>query len=63
MEENCIFLGEGPGLGQDPGLLGYGLKILERTIQSKYWRYNLVELGPSLSGFLDKFASFPSLVC
>jgi hypothetical protein len=22
-----------------------------------------VELGPSLSGFLDKFASFPRLVC
>jgi hypothetical protein len=30
---------------------------------SKYWRNNPVELGPSLSGFLDKFASFPRLVC
>jgi hypothetical protein len=30
---------------------------------SKYWRNNLVELGPSLSGFLDNFASFPRLVC
>jgi hypothetical protein len=27
--------------------------------KSKYWRNNLVELGPSLSGF----ASFPRLVC
>jgi hypothetical protein len=32
-------------------------------MQSKYWRNNLVELGPSLSGYLDKFASFPRLVC
>jgi hypothetical protein len=31
--------------------------------KSKYWRNNLVELGPSFSGFLDKFASFPRLVC
>jgi hypothetical protein len=31
-------------------------------IASKYWRNNLVKLGPSLSGFLDKFASFPRLV-
>jgi hypothetical protein len=31
--------------------------------KSKYWRNNLVELGPSLSGFLDKFAFFPRLVC
>jgi hypothetical protein len=31
--------------------------------KSKYWRNNPVELGPSLSGFLDKFASFPRLVC
>jgi hypothetical protein len=31
--------------------------------KSKYWRNNLVELGPSLSGFLDKFASFLRLVC
>jgi hypothetical protein len=30
---------------------------------SKYWRNNLVESGPSLSGFLDKFAFFPRLVC
>jgi hypothetical protein len=29
---------------------------------SKYWCNNLVELGPSLSGFLDKLASFPRLV-
>jgi hypothetical protein len=32
-------------------------------VQSKYWCTNLVELGPSLSGFLDKYASFPGLVC
>jgi hypothetical protein len=31
--------------------------------KSKYWRNNPVELGPSLSGYLDKFASFPRLVC
>jgi hypothetical protein len=28
----CIFLGEGPGLGQGPGLLGYGFQIQDRTI-------------------------------
>jgi hypothetical protein len=27
-----IFLGEGRGLGQGPGLLGYGFKISDRTI-------------------------------
>jgi hypothetical protein len=27
-----IFLREGPGLGQDPRLLGYGFKIPDRTI-------------------------------
>jgi hypothetical protein len=32
-------------------------------IKRKYWRKNPVELGPSLSGFLDKFASFPRMVC
>jgi hypothetical protein len=32
MEEKCIFLEEGPGLGQDPGLLGYEFKIPDRTI-------------------------------
>jgi hypothetical protein len=31
--------------------------------KSKYWRNNLVELGPSLSGFLDKFAPFLRVVC
>jgi hypothetical protein len=31
--------------------------------KSKYWRNNPVELGPSHSGFLEKFASFPRLVC
>jgi hypothetical protein len=35
---------------------------VRRTAKSKYWRNNLVELGPSISGFLDKFASFPRLV-
>jgi hypothetical protein len=34
-----------------------------RLQKSKYWRNNLVELGPSLLVFLDKFASFPRLVC
>jgi hypothetical protein len=29
----------------------------------KYWRNNLVKLGPSLSGLVNKFASFPRLVC
>jgi hypothetical protein len=33
------------------------------TAKSKYWRNNLVEIAPSLSGFLDKFASYPRLVC
>jgi hypothetical protein len=33
-----------------------------RTQKIKYWRNNLVELGPSLFGFLVKFASFPRLV-
>jgi hypothetical protein len=28
----CIFLGESPGLGQNPGLLGYKFKIPDRTI-------------------------------
>jgi hypothetical protein len=37
--------------------------ITTLTQKSKYWRDNPVELGPSLSGFLDKFASFPRLVC
>jgi hypothetical protein len=32
-------------------------------LKAKYWRNNLVELGPSISGFLDKFVSFPRLVC
>jgi hypothetical protein len=32
--EKCIFLGEGPGLGQDPGLLGYGFTT-DRTIDVK----------------------------
>jgi hypothetical protein len=32
-------------------------------LQSKYWRNDPVELGPSLSGFLEKFASFTRLVC
>jgi hypothetical protein len=32
MEEKCIFLGEGLVLGHDPGLLGYGLKIPDSTI-------------------------------
>jgi hypothetical protein len=27
-----MFLGEGPGLGQDLGFLGYGFKIYDRTI-------------------------------
>jgi hypothetical protein len=31
----CIFLGEGPGLGQGPGLLGYGFKIPDSTIGVK----------------------------
>jgi hypothetical protein len=32
MEEKVYFSRTGPGLGHDPGLLGYGLKILDRTI-------------------------------
>jgi hypothetical protein len=40
------------------------VKYCQRNkVASKYWRNNPVELGPSLSGFLDKFASFPRLVC
>jgi hypothetical protein len=35
----------------------------QKKAKSKYWRNNLVEIGPSISGFLDKFASFPWLVC
>jgi hypothetical protein len=31
-------------------------------LQNKYWRNNLLELGPSFSGFLDKLVSFPRLV-
>jgi hypothetical protein len=34
-----------------------------RATKSKYWRNNLVELGSSLSVFLDILASFPRLVC
>jgi hypothetical protein len=30
---------------------------------SKYWHNNLLELGPFLSGFLDKFAFFPRFFC
>jgi hypothetical protein len=37
--------------------------IFSPSAKSKYHHNNLVELGPSLSGFLDKFASFPRLVC
>jgi hypothetical protein len=36
----CIFLGEGPGLGQDPGLLGYGFKIPDRIIDVELSRCN-----------------------
>jgi hypothetical protein len=32
-------------------------------MQSNYWRNNLVELGSSLSGFLDKFVFFSEVVC
>jgi hypothetical protein len=32
MEEKVYFVGEGPGLGQDPRLLGYGFKIPDHTI-------------------------------
>jgi hypothetical protein len=40
-----------------------GANFISIPSSSKYWRNNPVELGPSLSGFLDKFASFPRLVC
>jgi hypothetical protein len=33
-------------------------EIPGKRAKSKYWRNNLVEFGPFLSGFLDKFASF-----
>jgi hypothetical protein len=32
MGEKCIFLGEGPSLGQGPGLLGYSFKFPDRPI-------------------------------
>jgi hypothetical protein len=32
MEEKVYFLGEGPDLGQDPGLLGSGFEIPDRTV-------------------------------
>jgi hypothetical protein len=35
----------------------------DRNGKSRYWRNNLVKLGPSLSRFLDKLASFLRLVC
>jgi hypothetical protein len=30
--KSVFFLGEGPGIGQGPGLLGCGFKIRDRTI-------------------------------
>jgi hypothetical protein len=38
-------------------------QLLQGQANNKCWRNNLMELGPSLSGFPDTFASFPSLVC
>jgi hypothetical protein len=32
MVKKCIFSGEGPGLGKDPGLLGYEFRIPDRAI-------------------------------
>jgi hypothetical protein len=36
---------------------------MNKQAKSKYWRNNIVELGLSLSGFLDKFAPFPRFIC
>jgi hypothetical protein len=52
-----------PVLGEKFGFGKTFTKTGKTKKQSKYWRYNLVELGLSLSGFLDKFTSFPKLVC
>jgi hypothetical protein len=41
-----------------PKLLTLNPKSLGSSKQSKFWRNNHFQLGPSLSGFLDKFASF-----
>jgi hypothetical protein len=56
MKEKCIFIEEdqGPDLGQDPGLLVYGIKtiyILYILLMSKYQRakfvYNSLKNDPS----------------
>jgi hypothetical protein len=48
-------------------IMTHGLDRNLSSVTSKYWRVvhgnNLVELGPFLSGFPDKFASFSRLVC
>jgi hypothetical protein len=35
MEKKMCFLGEGLGLGQDPGLLDFGFKIPDHTIDQR----------------------------